>query len=295
MHYRPLEQLDARSLSEVASGVGAARVVTAGIGFQPEVHIQLLCLDAASGSVLAQSDQRCAPALLLAVLPGVYRWIASMAGASVQGIPAFLGEGRSETALFALALDLDNDDLLTSAAGQLPFDDPFSARYLPLLEALRLDPGFVEAKQRLLERCRNAPANETDLAVNSLERAAQLAENPQEFLLALALLLESRRRQTESVDVLARSLEANPGDVDSRMHYGRLLLLTGHSHRAGAHLTEADRLRPSDWRSAFWLGRLSFEQGDQAGAARWYAKALNRGMPEGPERKRAESAVQRAR
>ena len=67
----------------------------------------------------------------MAALPSVYRHIAGLAGVEAAGIPPFLGAGRSETALFALALDLNNDDLLTASGGKLPFDDPFAARYLP--------------------------------------------------------------------------------------------------------------------------------------------------------------------
>ena len=293
--YRVLEAFDPQLLRQVAQSNGAEQIVTAGIGFRPRVQLHVQAFEASSGAIISESMDECAPALLMAVLPGVYRHIAGLTGVPANGVPPFLGAGRSETALFALALDLDNDDLLQASGGQLPFDDPFSARYLPLLEALRLDPGFSEARERLCERCRTSPAEETDIAVTSLERAIDFAEHPHELSLELALLLDSRRRGKEAVAVLTGSLERNPGHVDGRMHLGRLLLLTGHSQKAAPHLEEASRLRPQDWRPAFWLGRLNNEAGQPKKAAQWYQRALDKGMPEGPQRKRAQSALQRAR
>jgi tetratricopeptide (TPR) repeat protein len=295
LKYKLSAYIDGGELTRLAKEAGASRAVAGGLAFQPEVRFELSLLDVATGTLTEPHVETCAPGLFLAQVPRVYRWIARAAGVRANGIPPFLGAGRSETALFALALDLDNQGLLDASDGTTPFDDPYTARFLPLLEALRLDPNFEEARSRLLDRCRSSEPEETDVAVSALQRAMEHAPRRHEIALELALLLDSRRRAAEAVPILSAALEEQPGHVDGRLHLGRLLLLTGHSRRALDHLSEAARLRPADWRPAFWLARLHEEAGGNEQARRWVERSLQLGIPDGPQRKRAESMIQRLR
>jgi protein O-mannosyl-transferase len=112
----------------------------------------------------------------------------------------------------------------------------------PVLEALRLNPGYPEAHVNL---------------ATILRRTGHMAESEREYQTALRLqplgasanagygaLLLQENRAGEAAGQFARVVELQPEDAEARYNLGRVLAATGRFDQGVAELHEAIRLRP---------------------------------------------------
>lgn len=295
IHYRDVATSSADELRALMNENNADRLIMGTLHLGVEVRIDIGVWDPQGDSIVERRRLVGNRAMLLALLPVAHRHFARLCGVSLTGQPRYLAGARSEKALFALAVDLDNEDLVQANGGQLDWADPWAARFAPLIEALRRDPEFPEARQRLVERCHRSEGENRPLGLRALQQANDLVGRRQHLLLEISKFHETNKDLDAAAAIAREAVERQPGDPEARLQYGRYLLLSGHSDKARPLLAAASRLRPEDWRCAFWMARLHEDTGQRDQASPWWKRTLSLNPPDGPERRRAEQAIQRSR
>jgi tetratricopeptide (TPR) repeat protein/predicted Ser/Thr protein kinase len=111
-------------------------------------------------------------------------------------------------------------------------------------------------------------------ARTSASRAAELAPDAAETLLALADVHRELGRLEEALAEYERALAQRPGYFEARLGRARALDAVGRGTEAEAALHEAIAQCPEDWRGYSSLGRLYFSRGEYARAVGAWHRVL---------------------
>jgi Flp pilus assembly protein TadD len=141
-----------------------------------------------------------------------------------------------------------------------------------LLEAVRLDPRYLEAQYNL------------GIALMNLGRVEEAAVHFQEAVAIkpdyadahnnLGLLLAVQRKPEEALTHYSEALRLNPKHVEGHSNIGVLMMALGRTDEAFAHFTEALRLDPANARAHNNLAGALTMQGKFDEAIREYSEAL---------------------
>lgn len=141
-------------------------------------------------------------------------------------------------------------------------------------EAVRLDPGFEDARMALAFSL----YSDGDSRGAARELSALLERNPRHApaLLLCGIILERRGRTDRAIECYERVAELNPNLVDARLNLGTLWLRKGDAARARSEWERVYALNPSNARVLLNLGALELREGRYASARRFFEKALER-------------------
>lgn len=174
-------------------------------------------------------------------------------------------------------------------------------------EAVRIDPGFGEARENLsmamgqagvpdegaLEKCRQAahsdPRSATALsdlaaalaargfraeAIRNYESSLEIRPGSAKVLNELGLLLAKENRLPEAIDRFREAVKAEPGSYDARLNLGTALNFAGRFEDAAEQFTAAARIKPGSAEALNNLGLALAQGGKVTEAVERFREAL---------------------
>jgi tetratricopeptide (TPR) repeat protein len=125
----------------------------------------------------------------------------------------------------------------------------------------------------------SSAAQKSDMALQHLERAREIAPAEAVVLTGLADLHFGRRQFRETISVLQAAIAIDPDMAESHHNLGNALVQTGDMPRAQASFAEAIRLRPEVAAFHMSLASLFARQGDLPQAKYHLESAVRSGVP----------------
>ncbi len=164
----------------------------------------------------------------------------------------------------AIRIDPGYVEALNSLGGALLMRNRVEEALEPIREAVRLEPGNAEARYNL--GLALAGAGRTAEAAAAYEEARRLDPSAAGPRYSLAVLALQAGRLREAEDGFRRAVELDPTMADAHLGLGLAIERRGEPREAEAHLERAARARPGDARAWRELARVRLALGDRAGA-----------------------------
>ena len=183
----------------------------------------------------------------------------------MQGLEAAARFGLGQIAL----LRRDYTDAIDDFTKALQFDPAATRIHYPLAQALHAVKREAEAKKHLALRGDRLPTVKDPL-VEELDAMRNSASRY--FTKAMKAIQE--RDYKAAAAAFAQGLETEPDNATARVSYARALYLSDRKTEARQALERAIALQPDNTLGLFLLGVLSDEEGDAAGAERYYMRVL---------------------